>query len=284
MTSPSTAVPTPQPAGAGSSIIRRAWQGKRALITGASAGIGEAMAVDLARGGANLVLTARREDRLNALAERLRNQFSVDVRVILASLDQPEAPQQLFQATEGSNLAIDLLVNNAGFGAYGEFLRTETDRQVAMVQVNCTAVVHLTSLFLPKMVERRHGDILIVASMAGYQPVPYMATYAATKGFDRFLAEALAQEVRRYGVRVSALCPGPTQSEFDQVAGARANENRKHQSAEEVALRGLEGLAQGRPWVVPYSAGRAQMLVLPVLPRNWLSRKIEGLFRPANLK
>lgn len=284
MTSPSTTAPAAHADGAESPVIRNAWRGKRALITGASAGIGEAIAVELARGGANLVLTARRGDRLNALAERLHRLFSIDARVILASLDEPEAPEQLFAATEGSNLAIDLLVNNAGFGAYGEFLQTDVRRQVEMVQVNCAAVVHLTGLFLPKMVERRHGDILIVASMAGYQPVPYMATYAATKGFDRFLAEALAQEVRRYGIRVSALCPGPTESEFDRVAGARSNENRKHQSAEAVALRGLEGLAQGRPWVVPYGAGRAQMLALGVLPRNWLSRKIERLFRPANLK
>lgn len=269
-----------KPATAGSSIIRKAWEGKRALVTGASAGIGEAIAVELALCGVHLVLTARREDRLNSLADRLRSESSIDVQVIAASLDQPEAPRMLFDATEGSGSRIDLLVNNAGFGAYGEFLKTEADRHVEMVQVNCAAVVHLTRLFLPKMVERRQGDILIVSSMAGYQPVPYLATYAATKAFDRLLAEALAQEVKQYGVRVSALCPGPTQSEFDQVAGARANESRKHQSAQEVALRGLEALAQGRPWVVPYTAGRAQMLILPLLPRNWLSSKIERMFRP----
>lgn len=284
LTTAGATIPSPHVARQGSPIIRKAWQGRWALITGASAGIGEAIAVELARAGVHLVLTARREDRLNALAGRLRNQHSIEVRVLPANLDDPAAPQQLFDATEGSGLAIDLLVNNAGFGAYGEFLRSEAERQVEMVQVNCTAVVHLTRLFLPKMVERRHGDILIVSSMASYQPVPYLATYAATKAFDRLLAEGLAQEVQRYGVRVSALCPGPTESEFDRVAGARDNETRKHQSAEEVALKGLEGLAQGRPWVVPYFAGRAQTLVLPLLPRNWLSRKIERLFRPQGLK
>ncbi|HEY4046637.1 MAG TPA: SDR family oxidoreductase [Acidobacteriaceae bacterium] len=267
-----------------STILRKAWQGKWALVTGASAGIGEAIAVELAAAGANLILTARRQGRLDALASRLRGDHSIETQVIVADLEQAEAPQQIFDATEGAGLAVDLLANNAGFGGYGEFLRSDLERELGMVQVNCTAVVHLTRLFLPKMVERRHGSVMIVSSMAAYQPVPYMATYAATKAFDRLLAEALDEEVKRYGVRVSALCPGTTKSEFGQVAGSRPRENRHFQSAQEVALRGLEGLAQGRPWVVPHSMGRLQIFALRFVPRSMVSWAAERMFRPAGVQ
>jgi uncharacterized protein len=267
-----------------SAILRKAWQGKWALVTGASAGIGEALAVELAEAGVHLVLTARRRDRLDALAERLRSRYSIQTNVIVADLGLPEAPQQLFDATEGSGLKIDVLVNNAGFGEYGEFLHTRVESQVSMVQVNCTAVVHLTRLFLPEMVQRRRGAVLIVASTASYQPVAYMATYAATKAFDRILAEALAEEMKRHGVRVSALCPGPTESEFKQVAGSRENDSRKAQSATEVARLGLEGLAQGKHSVIPYLAGRIQVFAQRFVPRRTVSSAAERMFRPPALK
>jgi short-subunit dehydrogenase len=267
-----------------SAILRKAWQGKWAVVTGASAGIGEALAVELAEAGVHLVLTARRRDRLDALAERLRSRHSIQTKVIVADLTQPEAPQQIFGATEGSGLKVDVLVNNAGFGEYGEFLHSRLEMQVNMVQVNCTAVVHLTRLFLPAMVQRRQGAVLIVASTAAYQPVAYMATYAASKAFDRMLAEALAQEMKRYGVRVSALCPGPTESEFQQVAGGRVGESRKPQSAAEVSRLGLEGLAQGKHWVIPYLAGRIQIFAQRFVPRRVVSGAAERMFRPAALK
>jgi short-subunit dehydrogenase len=150
-------------------------------------------------------------------------------------------------------------VNNAGFGYYGEFVKGEPARQAAMVHVNCTAVVYLTNLFLPQMVARKRVDILFVASTAAYQPVAYMSTYAATKVFDRYLAEALAEEVKRHGIRVSALCPGPAESEFGQVAGAPSGQFRGVQKADVVARRGLEGLVKGRNWVIPYFAGRGMV-------------------------
>jgi uncharacterized protein len=267
-----------------SAILRRVWQGKWALVTGASAGIGEAIAGELAAAGVNLVLTARRQERLNLLAERLRTQHSIQTQVIVADLTQPAAPQQIFDATEGAGLKVDLLVNNAGFGEYGEFLRSRPRMQLDMVQVNCVAVVDLTRLWIPAMVERRQGWILIVASTASYQPVPYLATYAATKAFDRVLAEALAEEVKRHGVRVSALCPGPTESEFSQVAGSRSGDMRKPQSAVAVARRGLEGLAEGKHSVIPYLAGRLQVFTQRFLPRRFVTGAIERAFRPPNLK
>ena len=250
-----------------SAILQKAWQGKWALVTGASAGIGEAISVELAQAGVHLVLSARRRDRLDLLAGRLRTQHSIQTRLLVADLTQPQAPQQIFDATEGAGLAVEVLINNAGFGEYGEFLHSQVEAQLGMVQVNCAAVVHLSRLFLPRMVERRSGALMIVASTAAYQPVPYLATYGATKAFDRMLAEALAHEVKSYGVRVSALCPGPTESEFDQVAG-RKRDSRKRQPSAEVAQRGLEGLVAGKPWVIPYLRGRMQVFGQRFLPRQ----------------
>jgi uncharacterized protein len=134
-----------------SAVLRKAWQGKWALVTGASAGIGEAFAIELAAAGVNLVLTARRKDRLEAIAARLAAEYKIQTRIIVADLEQPDAPEKIFAETKATALTIDVLVNNAGFGYYGEFGKGEPARQAAMVQVNCTAVVALTNLFLPGM-------------------------------------------------------------------------------------------------------------------------------------
>jgi short-subunit dehydrogenase len=264
----------------GSAILRKAWQGKWAVVTGASAGIGEALAAELAAAGVNLVLTARRKDRLEVIAARLVAEHKVQVKVIIADLEQPDAPEKIFAETEGAGLPIDVLVNNAGFGYYGEFGKGDPARQAAMVQVNCTAVVLLTNLFLPKMMERHRGDVLIVASTASYQPVAYLGTYAATKVFDRFLAEAIAEEVKKYGIHVSALCPGPTESEFGEVAGVSLNQMRGFQKADIVARRGLEGLVRGEHWVIPYVVGQVGVLVQRFLPRRLVTWGVEKGFRP----
>jgi uncharacterized protein len=263
-----------------SAILRREWQGRWALVTGASAGIGEAFSVELAAAGVNLVITARRKDRLEALAARLSAAYKVEVKIIVADLEQASAPEEIFTQTEGAGLAIDLLVNNAGFGYYGDFAKGDPVRQGAMVQVNCTAPVVLTNLFLPKMIERGRGSVLLVASTASYQPVPYLATYAATKVFDRFLAEALAAEVKKYGIHVSALCPGPTESEFGDVAGVNLNQMRGFQTADIVARRGLEGLATGKSWVIPYLVGRLGVFAQRFLPRGLITFAVEKAFRP----
>ena len=226
------------------------------------------------------MLTARRRERLDLLAERLRVQHSIQAQVIVADLTSAQAPQQIFDATEGAGLQVDILVNNAGFGEYGEFQRSRLEMQLDMVQVNCAAVVHLTRLWIPVMAARRQGAILIVASTAAYQPVPYLATYGATKAFDRMLAEALAEEMKHLGVRVSALCPGPTESEFNQVAGERKGDRRKAQSAVQVARRGLEGLAEGKHWVIPYFAGRLQVFAQRFVPRRAVTGAAERMFRP----
>lgn len=270
----------------GSTILTKAFQGKWALVTGASAGIGEALAIELAAAGANLVLTARRADRLETLARRLGSEHRIQTQVIPADLADPAAPQQLFGATEAQGVAIDILINNAGFGYYGEFVEGDAAWQRTMVDVNCSAVVYLTRLFLPKMIERRRGDIMIVASTAAYQPVAYMATYAATKAFDRMLAEALAEETARFGIRVSALCPGPTESEFGKVAGSPplADRGRGFQKADEVARRGLEGMVQGKHWVLPSFVNSASVFMQRFVPRRTVTGAAEKMFRPESVK
>src|SRR5712691_246881 len=178
------------------------WQGKWALVTGASAGIGWALAAELAAGGTNLVLTARRRERLEQLAGQLRGEHKISVEILAADLVRPAAPEEVFAFTQGKGIAVELLVNNAGFGAFGEFTEIDLARQLEMVQVNISAVLHLTHRYLPAMIERRRGDILIVSSTAAFQGVPYLSTYAATKAFDLLFAEALAEEVHHYGERL----------------------------------------------------------------------------------
>jgi len=256
------------------------WQGKWALITGASAGIGTALARELAAGGTNLVLTARRRDRLVGLAGELSAKHNIRTLVCVADLAQPLGPQQILSFTEEKKIAIDLLVNNAGFGAYGEFQKVRLDRRIEMTHVNVTAVVHLTHLFLPGMIARGGGDILIVASTAAFQAVPYITTYAATKVFDLHFAEGLAEEVRRYGVRVCGLCPGSTDTEFFQVAGQRNHTRRAPESAEKVARVGLAALAAGKSSVISGFANWLGAEAIRLVPRRTVARMAGGMFRP----
>ena len=193
-----------------SANFEKRWSGKWALITGASAGIGLALAKLLAAGGANLVLVARRADRLERLAADLAALHGIDVEVFAADLARPQAPAEIFEFTKRKLIEIELLINNAGFGAFGYNHEIAEPRMLEMIQVNCSAVVQLTRLYVPGMVGRRHGDVLIVASVAGFQAVPYNSVYAATKAFDLIFAEGIAEEVREFGVRVCALCPGST--------------------------------------------------------------------------
>jgi uncharacterized protein len=257
------------------------WKGKWALVTGASAGIGKALAEELARGGANLVLTARRRARLEALAREFSTKYRVTTEIVVADLTQPSAPEEILRLTQAKGIAIDLLVNNAGFGQYGEFQKVELERLLEMVQVNCSAVLHLTRLYLPAMVARRSGDVLIVASTASFQAVPYISTYAATKVFDLFLAEGLAEEMKPYGVRVCALCPGTTESEFHELAGHPAHSKGRKQSAETVARNGLKALAAGKSYIISglgnYLGAHGERLV----PRRLVTRIAAKMFRPA---
>jgi uncharacterized protein len=255
------------------------WRGKWALVTGASAGIGSALAEQLAAQGVNLLLTARRADRLARLADDLAARHKIQTEVYAADLTRPQAPGEIFRFTEQKRLPIELLINNAGFGAYGEFRKHEAQRLLDMVQVNVASVVHLTHLFLPAMVDRRSGSILILASTAAFQPVPYLGTYAATKGFDLLFAESLAEEVRQYGVHVCALCPGSTVSEFHEVAGA-SHVAGPQEPNEKVARVGLEALAAGKAFVISGTRNLLSMEAQRLVPRRLVSRIVARMFRP----
>lgn len=258
------------------------WSGKWALVTGASAGIGRALAEELAASGTNLVLTARRRDRLEQLASTLGNKHGVRTEIVVADLARPEAPGQIYTFLKGKGIEIELLVNNAGFGAYGAFHESELSRDLEMVQVNCAAVVKLTRIFLPEMVARKHGDILIVASVAGYQAVPYISLYAATKAFDLNFAVGIAEEVRRHGVHVCALCPGSTTTEFREVAGQPPRTFRGAETAEKVAHVALNALAKGRSSVISGFNNRINVEGQRLTPRRLVTRIAEGMFRPEN--
>jgi hypothetical protein len=257
------------------------WKDKWAIVTGASAGIGMVLARELAASGAHLVLTARREDRLEALAAQLRGSHGISVEVFVGDLAEPATPGAIFDFTRRKNMAVDLLVNNAGFGAYGEFQEIPLPRQLEMVQVNVAAVVHLTHLFLPGMIERRRGDILILASTAGFQAVPYISTYAATKSFDLFFAEALAEEVRPYGIHVTALCPGATSTEFQQVAQQPDYAFRSPENPEQVVRVGLEALARGKSVVISGARNRLMTQSQRLAPRRLVTSMAARIFRPA---
>ena len=258
------------------------WSGKWALVTGASAGIGKALAEELARDGTHLVLAARRTDRLEHLAQQLASTHKIQTRVFPADLTRSDAPQKIFEFTQQNAIEIELLINNAGFGAYGEFYKVDAQRFLDMVQVNCAAVVHLTRLYLPLMIARRRGDILIVSSTAAFQSVPYISTYAATKAFDLLFAEGLAEEVQAHGVHVCALCPGSTESEFGEVAGQTnvAASRRHRETAEKVAHTGLQALAGGKSTVISGLPNFLGVLGQRLAPRRFVTRVAARMFKP----
>jgi len=256
------------------------FNGKWALVTGASSGIGAALARELATHGAKLILTARRQDRLEALASELTAK-GTEVRIVTADLNDPAAPEQLYQATEGAGLPVDILVNNAGLGQYGAFCQSPVEQELSQVRVNCEAMVRLTRLFVPRMIERRSGWVLVLASTASFQPVPYIATYAASKAFDRFFALGLAAEVARFGVKVTALCPGPTKSEFFDVAHASAFKNRGMQPAEDVARLAVAALARGQRTLIPTFSSRFTAFLVRFLPVRLITYYVEKVARPA---
>jgi short-subunit dehydrogenase len=260
------------------------WVQKWALITGASAGIGLALARELAAAGANLVLTARRLDRLEELARDLSARHGIKVEIFGADLVRPEAPREIFDFTTSRKIEIELLVNNAGFGAFGNHHEIPESRMSEMVQVNCTAVALLARLFVPAMVERRHGDVLIVSSVAAFQAVPFNSAYAATKAFDLIFAEGIAEEVREFGVNVCALCPGSTNTEFQGVAGQPDRMFRVAETAEKVARVGLEGLAKGKTVVISGTSNALMVEAERLAPRRFVAKMAARMMREADPK
>jgi short-subunit dehydrogenase len=244
--------------------------GKRALVTGASSGIGTAFAHELASRGASIVITARRQDRLEEIAKSLREKHGVEVDVIALDLGKPEAPLALYEATEGRGKTIDLLINNAGFGTKRPHVENPWEKIREEMQLNLVSLTELTRRFTERMVERKTGYVLNVASVGAYLPTPTMATYGAGKSYVRNFSEALAYELSGSGVRVCCLCPGATESEFSDVAGLKIASWKKvaYMSAERCARIGVNAVLRGRRNIVSGFWNSVSMFMLRFVPRR----------------
>ena len=243
------------------------------LVTGASAGLGAEFARQCAKRGDELVLVARRRDRLEALATEIGGGD-----VISADLAEPGAPARLIADLAERGLDVATLINNAGFGLIGRFAELPADRQLEMIDLNMRALTELTHLVLPGMLEHGSGAILNVASTAAFQPGPGMAVYFATKAFVLSFSEALHQELRGSGVRVSALCPGPTATEFGEVAGFRRPvPARLSADAASVVAAGLKGLDRNRAVVVPGLTNKVSAVASRFVPRASMRRIVARL-------
>ena len=254
-----------------------------ALVTGASSGIGLELARLLARDGYHVALLARRAEALREICRELELRMGATSTAIDADLSDPGAPPEIFRRLVAEGLEPDVLVNNAGFGSYGPFAEADPVRELAMLQVNVTALTHLTRLLLPGMLRRKRGAILNVASTAAFQPGPLMAVYYATKAYVLSLSEALANELEGSGVSVTVLCPGPTRTGFQAAAKmkrSRLLDGRRMMDAAAVARAGYEGMRRGRTVVIPGLANRLLAQSIRVAPRKTVTRIVRRLQEP----
>jgi short-subunit dehydrogenase len=245
----------------------------RALVTGASAGIGAAFAESLARDGYDLVLVARNRERLDELADKIRRQRERQVDVLPADLTRPEDLRAVEQAVAG-DARLELLVNNAGFGTVGRFADLEVEREEEEIRLNVLALVHLTRAALPGMIGRGRGAIVNVSSLAALQPGPFSATYGATKAYVNSFSEAIHEELRGTGVKVQVLCPGFTRTEFQERAGINAARipSFAWMSAEAVVEASLAGLARGDVVCIPGLGNRMLASLISATPRSVMRR------------
>ncbi len=249
------------------------------LITGASSGIGEAFARRLAALGRNVLVVARSEDKLVTLCNELGRNHPVRAQYVVLDLSQPDSAERLFAETEKRGLEIDMLVNNAGFGSMGDFGKLDLARELNMIDLNVKSLVELTYLFLAPMRVRKRGTIINVASTAGFQPVPYMATYAATKAFVLSFSEAVGEENRQHGIEVLALCPGVTDTNFFEAAHGHKPPARAAQTADEVAETALKALGRGKGHVISGLSNFVMVEAQRVVPRSLVVRVAGKMMR-----
>jgi len=244
------------------------------LVTGASSGIGLELARLFAADGDDLVLVARSEDSLRELAAGLTAKYGVLAHVLPADLTRPECPDEIARTLARQGVQVDILVNNAGFGAHGQVAGIGAQRQADVIEVNVTALTRLTALFLPGMLERRHGAVLNVASTAAFQPGPNQAVYCATKAYVLSFTEALAEEVRGTGVRVSCLAPGATGTQFAAQAGMTGTRVFRLgvMGARPVARAGHDGLLRGKTLIIPGVLNRVMAFSVRLSPRGLVTR------------
>jgi short-subunit dehydrogenase len=255
-----------------------------ALVTGASGGIGEELARLFAADGHNLVLVARSRDKLARLAEELQGKHGIAARVLAADLARAASSQEIFDELQRAGITVDALVNNAGFGSYGLFAETDLKSELDMLQVNVVALTHLSKLFLPGMLARRRGYVMNVASTAAFQPGPLMAVYYASKAYVLSFSEALTNECEGTGVRVSALCPGPTETGFVAAAGMGDSKlfDRAVMDARTVAEAGYRGLLAGKAIVIPGFRNNLLARSIGFFPRNLVTKVVRGIQEKRN--
>ncbi len=256
-----------------------------ALITGASSGIGEAFAQILAARGMHLILTARRRDLLEQLTEDLHTRHGTNCEIITADLSNPEQVKTLIKEVESRKHSIELLINNAGFGMVGEVQNTDVETVLEMNRLNIESLTELTYRFLPGMLERGHGAIINVSSVAAFQPVAYMPAYAAGKAYVLHFSEALWSEVRDRGVTVLALCPGTTRTEFFEKAGVGGwLRKRRSQSSEQVVKAALKAMQKRKQYVVPGWRNYWRSLLIRIGSRRKVVTETTRYFRPPRKK
>ena len=249
------------------------------LITGASSGIGEVFARKLASRGRNVLLVARSEDKLIALCNELGRINRIRAQYVAIDLSKPESPASLFTEVEKRELVIDMLINNAGFGSMGDFTKLDLARELNMIDLNMKSLVDLTYRFLVPMRARKQGTILNVASTAGFQAVPYMATYAATKAFVLSFSEALWEENRLHGVHVMALCPGVTETGFFDAAKIQMPPMRAAETPEDVVDTALRGLARKKSHIISGWSNFLMVETERLVPRSFVVRMAGSVMR-----
>jgi short-subunit dehydrogenase len=261
------------------------YENRTALITGASSGIGASFAHAFAQRGMHLVLVARSKDKLEALAKNLTKTYGVQAHVITADLSKPGAAQRVLEQTNAKGLAIDVLVNNAGFATYGIFEEVSLERQHEEIMLNCSGLVEMTHAFLPSIALRGRGGVINVASTAAFQPVPYMAVYGATKAFVLSFSEALWAENRGRGIRVLALCPGATETPFfDVVAAPEASVGGSREKPEVVVARALKAFEGGRSYLISGTTNYLMAHASRLFPRATMATMTGRVMRPTKTK
>src|SRR2546430_3367342 len=249
------------------------------LITGASSGIGEAFARRLASRGHNLLLVARTEEKLITLCSELGRGQRIRAQFVAMDLSQPDAPAQLFEEAARRDLQIDFLINNAGFGSMGDFAEFDLDRELNMIDLNVRSLVELTHRFLQPMRERKSGAIMNVASTAGFQAVPFMATYAASKAFVLSFSESLWEENRPYGIEVMALCPGVTDTNFFDASRMQRPPARSSQTSDEVVDTALRALKRRKSSVISGWTNFIAVEAERVVPRKLILKAVGAVMR-----
>ena len=249
-----------------------------ALVTGATSGIGLEIALNFARDGINLILVARTENKLMEIKEKIESDYKVEVLILAKDLTSEEAPDEIYEEVEKRGIRVDFLINNAGFGSFGRLKDTDYETEKDLVKLNVLSLLQMNKLFVPLMAARHYGYVMNVASLAAFMPGPVMANYYASKAYVLSLSEAMHEELKKDGVKVTALCPGPVRTNFQERAQLQKTDTAKSfiMEAKKVADIGYLGLLRGKAIVVPGTFEKIVPVITKLLPRS-LVRKVSFL-------